>query len=318
MWLLSFDFKSLSDDSFWTLVDKSYNGIIHFLTFSYKPANDNEKSLGKIVMSLTALVFGVAACYRTLKRGAIKMSNTFFVYISLFLQVFARIFSLGLFFFTVRNFYPIMPMLLLSHFVVVFVIKWTFERARHIKGLMSWLVSFVNVFASSLVFVRIVPIEKKKSHPDPDYKQKIIQQHSTFFVQTLFFILVLIENIFLASAPLYYPSDNRASSCLSPETVKSYIGIVFGLCVGSWIFQIMYYKYMGHPWSAINGPTITRDDFSFFFHCCGKERLFKWSWNGSPGSNQEFGVHRLCWSKSCQLSCRHQEEFEYEDDILSS
>ena len=55
-----------------SVVDMTYNGVIHFLTFSAKPAGDIELSLGKMFMSLVALVFGVSACYRTLKRGAVQ------------------------------------------------------------------------------------------------------------------------------------------------------------------------------------------------------------------------------------------------------
>ncbi len=87
IWLLSSDFNSLSKDDFGTLVDKTYNGVIFFLSFSIKEATDIEKSLGKIFMSLIALVCGVAASYRTLKRGSVKMSNTAFIYLSLSFQV---------------------------------------------------------------------------------------------------------------------------------------------------------------------------------------------------------------------------------------
>lgn len=81
------------------------------------------------------------------------------------LQVFARIFSMGLYFFAARDFLPAIPLFLLFHFSVVFAVKWTFERARHTKGgMLTWLVSSVNVFASSLVYVRIVPIEKARHH----------------------------------------------------------------------------------------------------------------------------------------------------------
>jgi len=31
------------------------------------------------------------------------------------------------------------------------------------EGMLTWLVSFVNIFASSLVYVRIVPIEKART-----------------------------------------------------------------------------------------------------------------------------------------------------------
>ena len=72
MWLLSSDATKLSDKSLISLVDMTYNGVLHFLTFSAKPAGSIEQSLGKMFMSLVALVFGVSACYRTLKRGAVQ------------------------------------------------------------------------------------------------------------------------------------------------------------------------------------------------------------------------------------------------------
>ena len=87
IWLLSSDFDSLRNDSASELVDKSYDGIVFFLSFGAKNATDIEKSLGKMVMSLIALVCGVAASYRTLKRGAVKLSNTLFIYFSLTCQV---------------------------------------------------------------------------------------------------------------------------------------------------------------------------------------------------------------------------------------
>ena len=87
MWLLSSNFDSLRNDSFIELVDKTYDGIVFFLSFGNKDATDIEKSLGKMVMSLIALVCGVAASYRTLKRGAVKLSNTLFIYFSLTCQV---------------------------------------------------------------------------------------------------------------------------------------------------------------------------------------------------------------------------------------
>ena len=80
-------------------MDKTYNGVIFFLSFSAKDADDVEKSLGKLFVSVMNLVFGVAACYRTLKRGALGMNNTFFIFISLFLQIFARILRYGIFVF---------------------------------------------------------------------------------------------------------------------------------------------------------------------------------------------------------------------------
>ena len=60
VWLLSSDFKKLNDKTFPQLADMTYNGVIFFLTFSYKPATEIEKSLGKLFMSVIALVLGVS------------------------------------------------------------------------------------------------------------------------------------------------------------------------------------------------------------------------------------------------------------------
>jgi hypothetical protein len=56
-----------------------------------------------------------------------------------------------------------------------------------------------------------------------------------------------------------------------------YVGIVVALCVGSWVFHVSYYKYMGHPWSDINGPQCDDDiGCHFRFYGCGKDRRFTW------------------------------------------
>ena len=91
LWLLSSNFNRLAGYSFPKLLDKTYNGVIFFLSFSAKDADETEKSLGKLFVSVINLVFGVAACYRTLKRGALGINNTFFILLSLLFQVFARI-----------------------------------------------------------------------------------------------------------------------------------------------------------------------------------------------------------------------------------
>ena len=91
LWLLSSNFNQLADLDFLKLIDKTYNGVVFFLSFSTRKAEESEKSLGKLFVSIMNLVFGVAACYRTLKRGALGINNTFFIFISLFFQIFARI-----------------------------------------------------------------------------------------------------------------------------------------------------------------------------------------------------------------------------------
>ena len=220
----------------------------------------------------------------------------------IFLQIFARILSLGIFFFTARNFLPTVPILLGIHFMIVGLLKWTFERARHTQGKMAQLVALVNVFASSLVYVRIVPIEKKLNFKQMKrlQKQKLAsnnataqqtEQHSTFFIQTLFFLVVFVENIILASWPLIKGPPNRALNCLGSESIWNLITIIFGLCFCSWTFHILYYKYMGHPWTEINGPNCTRYGLRFNFHLCGKEQYLLCQCC-QPGEEKYFKVRK--------------------------
>jgi hypothetical protein len=91
LWLLSASFNRLAEHDVGSIAEKTYNGVLFFLSFSARYADDTEKSLGKLFVSIMNLVFGVAACYRTLKRGALGMHNTLFIFISLFFQIFARI-----------------------------------------------------------------------------------------------------------------------------------------------------------------------------------------------------------------------------------
>ena len=91
LWLLSASFNELAKHDFLKLVNMTYNGVLFFLSFSASEANETDKSLGKLFVSIMNLVFGVAACYRTLKRGALGINNTLFIFISLFFQIFARL-----------------------------------------------------------------------------------------------------------------------------------------------------------------------------------------------------------------------------------
>jgi len=104
-----------------------------------------------------------------------------------------------------------------------------------------------------------------------------VEQHSTFLAQSLFFALVLVENLSLAAFPLVYAEPatdtNRAVACLGRSAVVGYALRVAALCIASWCCHAAYYKCAGHPWSDINGPELSRGRLKFSFHFCGRERL---------------------------------------------
>ena len=236
-------------------------------------------------MSVNSVVMCVAASYRTLKRGAVNFRNTFFIYLSLLCQVLARIMSFLMLYLYQRRFYPAVgnicicwkslivftqiPVIIVVHFLCVGILKWIFERARVTKRSFLYnLVGFINIFASSFVYVRIVPIEK----PDASNRWTVAPQitHTTFVTQSLFFLLILLENLLLAFIPIVL---HDGDACCVPLTALSttFLGKfmvlhhafksvslgIFTFCLLSWIFHTAYYKYYGHPWADINGPDIT-------------------------------------------------------------
>ena len=102
-------------------------------------------------------------------------------------------------------------------------------------------------------------------------------------MQTLYFTLVLIENLILCSTPLFLFNEsgsNRALECLghdkeeAKEKVFQMIAGMLALSMGGWISHTIYYTQMGHPWGAINGPELRKNKFSFYLNTCGTERIF--------------------------------------------
>ena len=67
------------------------------------------------------------------------------------------------------------------HFALVFVLKWTFERARHTHGMMALMVAILNIFASSLVYVRILPLDKQVDKVGSSGEQTQIKGTDTKF-----------------------------------------------------------------------------------------------------------------------------------------
>ena len=247
-------------------------------------------------MSLNSVVMCVAASYRTLKRGAVNFRSTFFIYLSLLCQVLARIISFLMLYLYQRRFYPAVikmenefhhsftfqiPIIIGIHFICVGILKWFFERARLSKqGFLYTLVAFINIFASSFVYVRIVPIEKPKTTNQWTVAPQIT--HTTFMTQSLFFLLILLENLLLALIPILLHDGD--SCCIPLSTLTSaFVGRnekiiqfhsklstfpgIFVFCLLSWVFHTAYYKYYGHPWADINGPDITTNSMTVRCFC---------------------------------------------------
>ena len=83
---------------------------------------------------------------------------------------------------------------------------------------------------------------------------------STFHMNTYFFLLILIENLFLAVSPFLSGDDGyiKASKLFGENRQNLLIAmpfVIFALWVLSCLFIMIFYKVFGHPWTDLNGPT---------------------------------------------------------------
>ena len=279
-WLLASNFKTLPN----------FPGLLRGIFFIFfTDASEVEKSFGKIIISIFGLVRSVGGCYTLQKRGAVVTKIP--MYISLLAQIMARIISFGLFFCAVRDFEVWFPILYLLHFGVVLAIKMIFLCRRDRLGVYhnqghSTKVIIVSTVASSLFSSLVYSnikfkqrLETKIQNVDEvdnpsqqhaadgaqntefgqnGYNYKIDEKeiNSTFKEQVCFFVLVLMENVILAAIPLImgYKEGSTIFRRISQHSHVRLTLIVIGLSVVSWCSNLVFYKFWGHTWRAINGP----------------------------------------------------------------
>ena len=88
------------------------------------------------------------------------------------------------------------------------------------------------------------------------------------------------------------------------------------------IFATNFTQYLGHPWTAINGPAANKYGVRFYFHLCGTERIFNWKFRrggavgtggGSVVTSSEDRAGPSCFD--C-LTCKKVDECAAEDQVL--
>ena len=246
-------------------------------------------------MSMISLVLSVASCYKMFKRAAIRYIDLAFVYLSLLMQVLARIIAIWVFFSGHPSFGVWLPLSILIHFSLVGIIKGLFAKELWVNGRFSPLANILNITSNQLVYVRIMPlvngIDGADVHGDVEEldnkalwmfsscrQQKKTQDHneehhSTFFAQFLFSVLVLAENILLCASPLYDGLSYDGGDEL--QHVYSGIPSVIALWLAGLVFMSLFYKF-SHPWKGINGPCMPWG-VSFPIYLCGTAKTVKWT-----------------------------------------
>ena len=231
------------------------HGVIRGIVLS-NMATPIEKSIGKMIISVTSVVFSIGNCYRFQKRGAITLVDMIPIYMSLFTQVVARIISIFLFFSSGLRFEIWMPVIFTIHTMFVLAIKITFEfdwyclENTFLKRLGIYLARFsLTIFGSAASFLVYVDIGlgNKEKH----------KRKSIFQVNFYYLLFVLLENIILATMPLIIgdDADNLAFHKMPKNLRVGLPLLVVALWLLSCLFRIAFYKFC-HPWKAINGSNV--------------------------------------------------------------
>ena len=105
------------------------------------------------------------------------------------------------------------------------------------RCLKDFLIDLLGAASSFLVLVNIKTKDQRKSG-------------NTFHLHLSYFILILIENVLLASSPLML---GNYSTHLDIAIALPFI--ILGLWILSCLLMVFFYKIYGHPWTDLNGLT---------------------------------------------------------------
>jgi len=260
VYLLIPSYKAINIWNFQETVRKCFNGIAHFLSAGRYEACLVEKVFGKLIMSLCSQSISITIL-KFQKHGlgiCEHLTNLLPFYVSNMLQILARIFALRILFLSSEDVYPQVNtstaaiIFFIIHFLLVFVIKFTFEvqPSKWFKNNPPWM-SILNIFkfivgwfSSCIIYIHVKPTTTCKfRHSD---------QGNTFLPQLLFQLLILCEHVIIIIPPLYI----QLQTCVPEENFILFAWVIPVLWFFSVVLQFMHYNY-NHIWSQTNGPTQT-------------------------------------------------------------
>ena len=284
LYLLVPFYDQLHDWDFQITVQRTFNGIAHFMTGGRYPACLLEKVVGKLFINVFVQRLSLTTL-RYVKYGMSifeHLSNMWPLFLSNLSQIVARILVLRVFFVTAEGVMNIenkglaITLFFLVHFVLTFLIKITFEvqnedyRKASWVGLKAFTKFLFNLSSSTIVYTWSTVSGYGK---DP---RSSVDEHNTFLPQTMFQFLILVEHLVLVLLPLSVTSP----SCLDNHTFKMTAYLVPSLWLFSNICLIFHYKNF-HTWSQTNGPnqTFTSDSQPKGMSCitgfCCSPHLYK-------------------------------------------
>jgi hypothetical protein len=200
-------------------------GILNFVTFNLQPACYVEKALGKILITVISLSLGVAQMRNKPGLGLFdRPLKTLPMWMSVLAQIVARIYAIQSL--ILLSFGPLKyAVFFIFHYIIVLSVKVAVEvtcfkdmQARHggdqpkvkCANLLSLVKFFISVMSSAVVIIRL-----HEDYP-PGTIKSFIASH------TIFFLLILFENMALVSLPYILPhryppldcyTENRFTAC---------------------------------------------------------------------------------------------------------
>jgi hypothetical protein len=253
LWLLSPFLLSIAAWSNKDLAISCVTGIANFITFNSYPACYVEKALGKILIAVISLTLGVAQMMSHKPGLGEKPVNTTPIIVSVLAQTTGRMYALSsLILFAPATGYSKYAIFFTFHYVIVFLIKILCETTSSFKVNISRFCSgglskkhydwttFWNVvkfitsgFSSAIVMIHL-----------QEEDQPFSGRKSRFISHTLFFLLILVENLvvvvlpYMAPRHLYPPVD-----CYIADSQAHAVWAVLGLwSLGRVCLYIYIYK----------------------------------------------------------------------------
>ena len=298
IWLAATKFECYYGEGFWPIFRRAFTGI--FFVFMESTSTE-DKTLGKILISFISIVISAFSMYRRTKREAVNTLRSPSLMVSILSQIFVHIICLLPLYFAERH--PLGLLLPIAiHYILIFVLKFFFDPSFHLAIGSNKIIALLNVVGSVIINVNLTPLDGYIKHKqkvrsgvqfyddlnNEDVERRMLYDlepietteddtglnavhhtPSTFFLQALFLLIKVVENIVVYQVVIHSCQIWKGIELF--ENLELNIGhIILGGTLLTWISHSIYYRFFGHPWSYSNGPSVGKWFLRYQIHFMGK------------------------------------------------
>ena len=297
VWMAATKFGCHYGEGFWPIVRRALLGIF----FVFKPTSSTsteDKTLGKIMISFISIVISAFSMYRRTKREAVDTLRSPSLMISILSQIFVHIVCLLPLYFAERH--PLGLLLPIAiHYILISFLKFFLDPSFYLAIGSNKMIALLNIVGSLIINVNLTPVDgydqrkqKKSVYLNEETQLEESEQQmlhdlesndgveidtaqsavhhtpSTFFLQSLFFLIKVIENFVVYQIAIH--------SCHIWDGIRLFEhlelnigGILLGGSFVTWLSHSFYYRFYGHPWSYSNGPSLGKWFLEYQIHFMG-------------------------------------------------